>query len=187
MWSAFSRGTSMGMESIMNKSGLVSQIYLPREVLVLSGVLTSFLMMIFEFMVFFVFMIVFQVMPAITIVLLAPMLILLFLFTLGISFGLSSLYIYYRDLRAIWGVVLQAGFFLGTIIYTIDIFPENVRPLISLNPFVPLLEISRNATIYNKWPSTDSGLLYLLLIILIVNIGGYAIFKKLDKRLVEEL
>lgn len=186
MWNMFSRGTSMGMESILTKSGLITQTYLPREVVVLSSVLTSFFMMFFEFIVFFIFMAVFGLTPSITLVMLPVMIVILFLLTLGVSFALSSLFVYYRDLRAIWGVILQAGFFAATIIYQITIFPEKIRHIISLNPIVPLLDISRDITIYNNWPDVHD-LAYLISITLGVLCLGYVIFKALDKRIVEEI
>lgn len=186
MWNMFARGTSIGMESILNKSGLITQTYLPREVVVFSGVLTSFFMMLFELIVFFIFMGVFGLMPPVTIIMLPLMVVILFVLTLGFSFVLSSLLVYYRDLRSIWNVILQAAFFAATIIYQITIFPEKIRHIISLNPIVPLLDISRNVTIYNKWPD-GSDLAYLISVTFIMLCVGYVIFKILDRRIVEEL
>ena len=131
-------------------------------------------------------MTIFGLVPSVTLVMLPIMIIILFAFTLGISFALSPLFVYYRDLRSIWGVVLQVGFFAATIIYQISIFPQNIRPLISLNPLVPLLDISRDVTLYNKWPSTND-LSYLIVITLTTLCVSYLIFKVLDKRIVEEL
>lgn len=186
MWNMFARGTTMGMESILNKAGLVSQTYLPREIVVISGVLTSFFMMSFEFLIFFIFMIVFQVIPMASIIVLPLMLGVLLIFTLGTSFALAGLYPYYRDLRSIWGVVVQAGFFATPIIYTMDIFPDNIRSIISLNPMVPILEISRNATIYHTWPQF-SDFHYLIIIVILSIPIGYLIFKKYDKKIIEQL
>jgi len=186
MWNMFARGTSMGMESILTKSGLITSTYLPREVVVFSGVLTSFFMMVFELIIFSIFMGVFGLLPSVTIILLPVMVVILFVLTLGFSFALSSLLVYYRDLRSIWGVILQVAFFAATIIYQITIFPEKIRYFISLNPIVPLLDISRNVTIYNKWPN-GGDLAYLISITFAALCVGYAIFKILDRRIVEEL
>ena len=131
-------------------------------------------------------MTVFQVFPTVTLVMLPPMLILIFLITLGMSFALSALNVYYRDLRSIWGVITMAGFFATPIFYTLEILPDDIRSIISLNPIVPILEISRGATIYNYWPS-NYEISYLLTITLVILVIGYAVFKKLDKKLVEEL
>jgi len=186
MWNMFSRGTTMGLDSIITKAGLVGQTYLPREVVVISAVLTSFLMMLLEIIVFFFFMVAFQVIPTVTLVMLPPMIIIVFLMTLGMSFALSVLNVYYRDLRSIWGVILTAGFFATPIIYSLEMISDEIRSIISLNPLVPLLEISRGATIYNYWPG-DFEITYLLTTTFVVLVLGYAVFKRLDKKIVEEL
>lgn len=186
MWNMFSRGTTMGIDSIIMKEGLVSQTYLPREVVVISGVLTSFIMMLLELIIFFIFMFAFQVLPTITFVMLPLMIAIIFLLTLGMSFALSSLNVFYRDLRSIWSVVLTAGFFATPIIYSLDMLSDEIRSYLSLNPIVPILETARGATIYDSWPSSFE-MTYLLIITAIVFFVGYAIFKRLDKRIVEEL
>lgn len=185
-WNMFSRGTHMGMDSILNKAGLVSKTYLPREVVVVSGVLTSFFMMLLEMIVFFIFMVGFQVIPADTVIILPLMLPLLFILTLGVSLALSSLYVYFRDIRSIWTVVLQTGFFLSTVMYKIDIFPKSIRPIISLNPLIPFIDTLRDATIYAKWPDANN-MAYLVVVVFAVFAIGYAIFKRLDRRIIEEL
>jgi len=186
MWNMFSRGTTMGLDSIISKAGLVGQTYLPREVVVISAVLTSFLMMLFEFIIFFIFMLAFQVFPTVTLVMLPPMIILVFLLALGVSFALSVLNVYYRDLRSIWGVIMLAGFFATPIFYSLETLPEDIRSIISLNPIVTILEISRGATIFNYWPG-GFEIAYLLTVTFVVLVGGYAVFKRLDKKIVEEL
>ena len=114
------------------------------------------------------------------------MIAIIFLLTLGMSFALSSLNVFYRDLRSIWSVVLTAGFFATPIIYSLDMLSDEIRSYLSLNPIVPILETARGATIYDSWPSSFE-MTYLLIITAIVFFVGYAIFKKLDKRIVEEL
>ena len=186
LWNTFSRGTSMAMESIILKANLVSQTYLPREVPVISAVLTSFMMTIFEFAVFFLFMGIFRIIPTVTIIVLPLGLLILFILTLGISFGLASLNVYYRDLKSIWQVILQAGFFLTPIFYSMDLVPQNIKTIISSSPFAYLLDLTRSATIYNEWPS-GNGIAYLLILVSVISIISYIIFKKLDKRIIEEL
>ena len=186
MWNMFSRGTTMGLDSIIMKEGLVSQTYLPREVVVISGVLTSFIMMLLELIIFFIFMFAFQVFPTITLVMLPPMIAIIFLLTLGMSFALAPLNVYFRDLRAIWSVVTMAGFFAAPIIYSLDMLSDEIAFYVSLNPIVPILETARGATIYDSWPSSFE-MAYLLIITAIIFFAGCAIFKRLDKKIVEKL
>lgn len=186
LWNMQSRGTSMGSSSLLSRSGLIQKIYFRRELFVISSVLTSFLMMCFEFCAFTLFMIFFGVVPPITIVFFPLVLVTLFIFTLGVSMYLSCLNVYYRDVQYIWAVILQAGFFITPLFYKLDIFPEKIRMILSLNPMVGIMEISRALVIKAPMPSTNI-ILVTIIGTAVIFVSGYFVFKKLDYRLVEEL
>lgn len=186
IWNTFSRGTSMAGNSLLSRAGLIQKMYFRREILVISSILTSFFMMVFEFGAFTIFMIVFGVTPSVLIVLLPLVLVMLFTLTLGVSFFLSSLNVYYRDVQYIWSVVIQIGFFITPIFYKLDIFPVNIKSLLHLNPMVGIMEISRALVIHTQMPDMQV-ILTTLAITGIVFIFGYITFRKLNYRLVEEL
>src|SRR5574337_565680 len=58
MWNTFTRGTEISLNSITSRTGIVTQIYFPREIPAISSTITAFLMMCFEFVVFGIFMVV---------------------------------------------------------------------------------------------------------------------------------
>src|SRR3990167_4689263 len=62
-WNMLARGTAMSLNSILGKPSLVSKVYFPREILVISSCITALLMTLLEFVVFGIFMIIFKVMP----------------------------------------------------------------------------------------------------------------------------
>jgi len=186
MWNMFARGTTMGLNSIIFRAGIVSKTYMPREILVISSCLTSFYMMSIEFIVFFIFATFGNLTPSFSFVIFPIMLVSLFILTLGVSFGLSVMNVKYRDLQSIWTVILQAGFWLAPIVYTTKVFPENIRQLISINPFVPIIEISHDTILYNNWPSLEY-FLYAILVPLLVLFVGYLIFRAYDKKIIEEI
>lgn len=186
IWNTFSRGTSMATNSLLGRAGLIQKMYFRREILVISSVLTSFIMMAFEFGAFAVFMIIFGVTPTVLVVLLPLVLVMLFTLTLGVSFLLSSLNVYYRDVQYIWTVVVQVGFFITPVFYKLDVFPSSIKSFLHLNPMVGIMEISRALVIHTQMPDMNV-ILGTLAISGVVFICGYAIFRKLNYRLVEEL
>jgi lipopolysaccharide transport system permease protein len=186
LWNMFSRGTSMASNSLLSRAGLIQKMYFRRETLVISSVLTSFFMMVFEFGAFAVFMAIFGVIPPLLVVFFPLVVVLIFLLTLGISFFLSSLNVYYRDTEKIWAVIIQAGMFLTPIFYKLSLFPESLRSVLELNPMVGIMEISRAFLINAQMPDVQT-MLTTLAITGIVFICGYIIFRKLDYGLVEEL
>lgn len=186
LWNMFSRGTGMASNSLLSRAGLIQKMYFRKETLVISSVLTSFFMMVFEFGAFAIFMVLFGVMPNILVIFFPLAAVLVFLLTLGTSFFLSSLNVYYRDTEKIWAVIIQAGMFLTPIFYKLSIFPENLKSLLQLNPMVGIMEISRALLINEQMPDIQA-ILTTLTVTGIIFICGYITFRKLDYRLVEEL
>jgi lipopolysaccharide transport system permease protein len=186
VWYMFQRSTSMGQQSLLDKAGILQKIYFRREIVVISSCLTAFIMMTFEFAALSVFMAVFHFIPPQTIVLLPLLLIDLFILCLGISLFLSVLTVYFRDIKFIWQILLQAGFFISPIIYNLTMFPETIRNVLQLNPLVPILDTAHSLVLYGTLP-TFKETSYILISTAIVFIMGYLIFKVKSKRIVEEL
>ena len=186
IWFMFARATSMGLNSLVNKSGIIKQVYIRREIIVVSSTLTSFIMMFFEFAAFGIFLVAFQFVPPITALILPLLLIDLFFLSLGVSFFLSVLFVKFRDVGFVWQVILQAGFFLSPIFYKMDILPENLREILQINPLVPILDVARNVVLYDILPTAKVSI-YIVSITAAIFVIGYVVFKINNKRIVEEL
>jgi lipopolysaccharide transport system permease protein len=73
-------------------------------------------------------------------------------FSLGLSWFLSSLGVYLRDIGYAIGIVVQILFFLSPIFYPIEAVPERFRIFIKLNPLTGILEGFRQVLVWNQWP-----------------------------------
>ena len=143
-------------------------------------------MTLLEFIVFGIFMIIFRVIPTMTIIYFPIILFIQFILVLGVSFGLASLNVYYRDIQYIWAVVLQAGFFATPILYPISIIPEKYVWIIKLNPMTHVIDIMRGSVIYSVVP-VFRDMIFLIVSSLAILIVGYVIFLKLEPRFAEEM
>jgi len=186
LYGMLQKGTDIGLNSLASKSGLLTQVYFPREIPAISATITASLMLMFELIVFGIFMAIFQLMPSPTILLLPLILLLEFFLILGLSFPLSVLNVRYNDVQFIWRVVLQAGFFLTPIFYKLEILPETLQNILKYSPMVQILEMARSVTIYNTLPTIESIQIALGTTAIIFFVG-YAIFYKLKKRIIEVL
>lgn len=185
-WNMFTRGTTMALNSILGKPGLVNKVYFPREILVVSSSITALLMTLLEFVVLGVFMLIFKVMPTLAIIYFPIILLIQFILVLGISFGLASLNIYYRDIQYIWAVILQAGFFAIPIIYPISIIPEKYVWIIKLNPMAHIIDMLRGSVIYSTIPAVRD-IIFVIISTFIIFIIGYMIFLRFEPRFAEEV
>lgn len=186
IWYMFTRSTAMGLSSLTDNAHIIQKIYLRKEIFVLSSCLTGFIMMLIEFSAFGIFLVAFSFIPPATIFLFPLVLIELFILSIGISLLLSIANVYFRDIKFIWQVVLQAGFFLTPIIYSLDMFPSEIRVILELNPISHLITTSHDLVLYGNLPSINS-VLYVMIITGSIFVLGYFIFKNKESRIGEEL
>jgi lipopolysaccharide transport system permease protein len=192
-WGFFDKATGFSIGSIVGKPQLVKKIYFPREVLVISACLTALMMSLIEFLVFAIFMIIFNVahiysvLPTWMVILLPIILLVEFALALGVSLAISSLNVIWRDIQWIWPVIMQAGFFLTPVMYSMDIFKGfSYSWILQFNPMAAILDSLRYVLIDRPVPILNE-MAYATIIALIAIVAGWLIFIKLEPRFGEEV
>ena len=107
------------------------------------------------------------------------------LFTLGVSFFLSSIFIFLRDIEQIWSVMTRAWWFATPIFYALT--PTGPGSKVSLfNPLYYIIHMSRELLIYGRIPSMElwAGLAFFTCMSLAI---GYGIFMHLQSRFVDRI
>ncbi len=180
IWNLLSEATLTGMESI--KNSLIKSIKFPKESLVVSSIISSIISHVFEILVFALFLLIYGISP-LNLIFYVFILVFFFFFVLGVSFFLSSVNIYFSDLRNIWIFALLAGWFLTPIFYLIR---EGSR-LFTINLFNPMfyfISIAREIVIYKQIPE-----LFMFLMIILFSLSslliGYLVFKRLENKFPE--
>jgi lipopolysaccharide transport system permease protein len=186
LWSFLSRATTFGMSAVVGKPSMVKKIYFPRDIFVISSCITALLMSIFESFVFIMFMIYFKVPVSINLAYAPLILFFLFFISLGLSLALCALNVFYRDTQFIWQVLLQIGFYITPILYTIDIFPKNLQKFVLLNPIARVIISARDTIIYSS-PAKVEDLLFMFLSSIFFLFVGYIIFSKFEPGFAEEI
>lgn len=180
IWNFFSRSTSIGMNSILGRSGLVITINFPKNVLPISANITALFMMSLELIVFTLFMVAFQVVPTVTILAFPLLILFLVLLCIGLSLPLSILNMKYRDIAYIWQVLLYAGFFVSPIVYELKIFPVETQKLLLLNPVTQIIEMAHDVILYGIFPAADN-IVYMIIICTAVFFIGITYFEKKER------
>ena len=182
----FKNGTTFALNSLTNRSSLMTQIYFPRSIPGISSGITAAIMLILELVVLGIFMVVLEFTPPITILILPLILALEFLLILGISLPLSVLNVKFKDTEFIWMVVVHAGFFLTPIFYQFDMLPDNIQSILQFSPVVQIVTMAHHVVLYGILPSINS-ILYAVGSTSAIMIIGYLIFRRYQSRIVEEI
>ena len=176
-WLAFSEGVSRSSTSIIDNAETVKKVSFPNIFLPVTATISSYLLNIIGF---FIFLLAYAMVSPLSpvIVLVIPILLLQFLFSLGLGMLMAALLPYLRDIGQILGYVLQGIFFLSPIIYSLESIPEKQRVLFYFNPFTYFASSYHAIILLKQMPP----LLYLMAILLLSTAsltGGFYIFKKL--------
>jgi len=185
-WRLFAIGTSSSLGVIIAKASLVTKVYIPRQIIVLSNTLANLISSMFEFTILLpIIFILFGYLPVTA--LLFPLVHLLFFwFLFGIGLLLSGLYVYFRDLNQIWEVLINVLFFCSPIIYPLAMVPNYLTPYYLFNPITQFIEIYRNLMIAGTLPTFYSIANVITTGVAVYLIGSF-VFNKLQRRFAEEI
>lgn len=186
LWTFFTDSTVLSMGNVLSKKELIKKVYFPKDVLVISSCLNSFLNLLFSLLVFIIFLLLFKIKMTIYFFLFIIILSLLFILSLGFSYLLSSLYVKYRDMNHLWDIFLTIGFWITPIVYSVDFVPKNYLTLYMLNPLARIISYSKDLLIYNKIPSIWN-ILITFLICFAIYLVGYYVYKRRSLYFAEDL
>ncbi|MEF3304492.1 ABC transporter permease [Paenibacillus sp. GYB003] len=185
-WIFFTSSVQGATTSITAGANLVKKIYFPRIILPLSVVCTNLMNYIYGLVIVFAALLLTGVHLTLNVFWLPIIILIEFIFIVGLAFILSALYVKFRDLEHIVGVVTFVWFYLTPIVFPISIFPEHIAQLIRYNPMVPIIESFRNVLLYGTQPNW--GLLaYSVLVGVALLLIGVLIFTKSEKTFAEDL
>jgi len=184
MWSFLVEATNSTMTSLLEKASLIKKINFQKQVIVISSNLRSLIGLILNLLVVSLFFIFFGVKLSITMLFFPFYLIIFFILTTGLSFFLSALYLRFRDIHYLWGIILQLGFWLTPIVYPINSVPERFSFLFNFNPMYGIIHNSREILIYGRMPEIYSTITLLFFSFVLFFIG-YFTFKKMSDRFAE--
>jgi len=105
---------------------------------------------------------------------------------LGLTWFLSSLGVFVRDINHVITLIVQVLFFTSAIFYSIDKIPEPYRTLIHVNPLTPIVENYRRVILWSMAPSWPGLALWLSSTAALMMLG-YAWFMKTKKAFADVL
>ena len=185
-WNMVQSGILGGLQSIISKAGILSQVGFPREILVLLAGGEVLVDTIFTFGALLVVDAANGIWPNPYFVYLPYLLFIVIAFTLGLMLITSGITVFIRDIPQLVTVGLQLVFYLTPIVYPIASIPDSYKALILLNPMVSVIQAFRDVIVYSRAPNLIT-LNYPLVIGTTLLFVGYAFFKGIEDRIADIL
>ncbi|TQR43699.1 ABC transporter permease [Paenibacillus popilliae] len=185
-WTYFQSAIMSSSGIIIRNGSLVKKIFFPREILPISTVLGAAINYLFGIVILIPSLIFFGISIKWTISLFPIILIIQTILTLGISYIVSALTVFFRDLEHIIGIIFTAAFYITPIIYPVTMAPEKFQKWFYLNPMTTIVESYRDILFYGKIPSLSNLSVSLITAVIFLLLGQY-LFSKMQKRFAEEI
>lgn len=185
-WTFFTSAIQQADFTVIANGNIIQKVYFPREILPISVVTSGAINFVISTLII-VALCLLSGLGLTWYVLLYPIVLLVqYVLILGISFIVSAITVYIRDLEHIIGVILMAAFYATPVVYKIEQLPANLQIIMQLNPMTHIINAYRDIFYYQQMPDfVNLGILFAISIVLLI--GGYHIFHKLQKGFAEQL
>lgn len=185
-WSLFSEIISRCLTLFIDNGNLLKKIRFPRICLPLIVAGSS---LFNNLLLFLAIIVVFGLLGHVpgTRIAWVPLLMLVTLaLALGIGLILGVFNVFMRDVGQVVPVVLQLGFWFTPIVYTPNIVPEALRPILHMNPMTSLVQSYQHAMLFNT-PPDFASLGWIALVTLMLLGGALIMFRRASAEIVDVL
>lgn len=142
-WNCFTSSMMEGMHSVVANGNLVKKVHLPAEIFPLVAVISNMAHFVFSLPILFAVLWHSGVALTPWVLLLPVLLVLQFFFAAAFALLLSSLAVQFRDLTHIVPNLMMMWFYLTPVVYSLELVPPALRPMMRLNPMTGLMHAYR--------------------------------------------
>lgn len=151
LWTFFVDASSMTLTSLVSRGALLRKLTFPRLIVPISVNLTAAITFAVNLIPLVILIAWNRLIPQVRWLLLMPLFLELFVFTLGVSVILATLFVRFRDIGQLWELTTQLLFYASPIIIPVGFLPPWSQPIAFLSPFVQIMQDMRTVLI----PSPD--------------------------------
>ena len=177
VFSYFNDATNLGMNSLVCNAGIFTKVNVQKYLFLLSQNVSSLINFGLTLIVFFAFVLLDGVAFTWKFVLLLYPIACLIVFNIGIGLILSALFVFFRDMAYLWGIMTQLIMWMSAIFYPIDGYSYTVQCLFLLNPIYLFIRYFRKIVLDGVIPTPQFHLLMLAFSLLALGIGA-GMYKK---------
>lgn len=178
-WNLFSAGVQRAGNSLVANAGLITKIYLPREIIPLASVSAVLLDFAVATAVMLSLMLVYGAAFGWTLLVLPILVLIALAITVGTSLFFSALSVYYRDFSNALPFILQVWLYASPVVYASSLVPERWQLLYGLNPMVGVILGFRWA--FLGGPAPFVAMVESALVAVLVLVAGATVFKRVER------
>ena len=177
VFSYFTDATNLGMNSLTGNAGIFTKVNVPKYLFLFSQNVSSLINFGLTLLVYFTFVAIDGISFTWLFLLLVYPIVCLIVFNLGIGLVLSALFVFFRDMQYLWGILTQLLMWMSAIFYTIDSYSQIIQNLFLLNPIYLYIRYFRKIVIDGVIPTSQFHLLAAAYALIAFSFGAW-MYKK---------
>lgn len=150
LWNYFTEVTNGSIGAIVGKGDLLRKLNFPKYIIILASSVSALINLSLNMIIVIIFMLIDNVSISANAWIFIPIVVELFILSLGVAFFLSALFVKFRDMSYIWEVVLQGAFYATPILYPLSLVPDKVLNFLMLNPMAQIIQDARYVLVTNE-------------------------------------
>ena len=179
MWGYFSKTINYSVKLVRSNRDIVTKVYVPKFVLLLSNMVLNFLKLMFSLIILVIMLLIFRVHIGFNIIWVIPAYILMIVLSFGVGMIFLHYGVYVDDLAYAVNILLTMLMFLSGIFYNVSTAlsePLNIL-MMTFNPMALFVDIMRNALLYNMMVDLPLLGIWMVGSLLLCYIGIHIVYK----------
>ena len=186
IWSLFSTATSTSMTAIVDNKTLLMKVKLSKQTFITARVLTAVVNFGYSLIAYLMMMFVFKVTPSLSMLLVVVDVFFLVMFSMGLSYVLATLYVFFADIHHLYTVVLTLWMYISALFYPVDSLTQVMRIIVEINPVYAYIAFARECVLQGTCPGPMRWLQ-----IVLWGVGsfvcGYLVFRKNENNIMQKV
>lgn len=170
-WTLFANSLSSAANSLVSSSSLITKIYFPRTILVISTIIAKIIDFLFAATILIAFIAFYGLPITFNVLWVIPIFLIQLIFTFGLSLFFAAANLLYRDIQYLLGLMLVLWMYLTPVIYPADLVPDRYRFVFQLNPMSVIINAYRQTILGGGQPNLTSLYIAFMLSLLTLLLG----------------
>jgi len=179
MWNFFSKTINYSVQLIRNNRDIVSKVYVPKFIILLSNMFLNMFKLFFSMIVLLIMLVVFRVHIGLNCFWVLPSYFVMFLLAFGLGMIFLHFGVYVDDLSYAVGILLSMLMFLSGIFYEVmEALPTPLNTIIMcLNPVAIFIDTMRNALLNNTLTNFPTLGIWFVISVILCFVGVHIVYK----------
>lgn len=152
LWQMFTTATTSAMTTLTDNKMLLLKVKFPMELFIWARVYTALVNLGYSIAAYGIMLLFFRITPKWTMLMAIPILFLLVVFSLGMSYILSAAFVFFGDIKYLYSVFLTLWMYCSAIFYPAEQLQGIIRAIIENNPLYIFIHCMRKAVMYGELP-----------------------------------